>query len=122
LEGAGRLKALDLKASSTVIKQYYYSSASLGGEVESLAIEISDSALLEAYNLKALEIEAELSDQARAEVYPIDRLKARSSDSSRLLYINEPKEIERLIFDDGEIKKAAEWEKLNLGAGEETVF
>lgn len=124
LEGMGDIRALDLKAEKITIDQSVFSKAVLGGTAKKLQVKSAGNAHLQAFNLKADEVEAELSDSAKAEVSPLNKLRAIVSGSALLLYAGAPGEINRQIFDNGVIKKANGWEEADYAAeaSEEIIY
>lgn len=106
LEGNGRLIAKELDAEEVIIKSDNTSNVELGGKVKKLTAELNGSSELDAFSLRTVESDIKTADNSEATIDVSEKLQARAIDHSSIIFLSEPKEIKKLINDNGEIRKA----------------
>jgi len=94
LDGHAKLTTKDnFKAENINLVQSVLSRVTLKGEVDKFLVELDNYSKLYASDLKAQEVAINTESSSRAEVYPIQLLKAVANDQSRITYKGSPIEV-----------------------------
>ncbi len=104
LEGNGRLNAMDLDCQNITINQSIMSRTYLGGKTAKLNLEAESTARAYAIELAALEANVKAITYARAEVYPLEKLKAIAQNHGLIIYRGQPEFITQKTTEGGVIK------------------
>ena len=104
LEGLGRYVALELDTEIVKLSGNTLSGATLAGRTDNLDAELGGSAVLYASDLAAGQVTVKTDSNSRAEVFPVDSLKAVAEESSNIFYRGNPPVLNKTATENARIE------------------
>lgn len=112
LDGNARLFADNLQVEVAKIEQSLFSNVSMEGRAEDLELFLDDYSVIKANDFPVKSIVIKTSDHSRAEIRPLNKLKAMAGDYSEIYYTGDPDDVTEKSSGSGKIEQEEllDWE------------